>query len=75
MKAARLKGLWTAAGLALYKSREATDESTALAAVGTPGLKGSCGRVKVLKRGQEAFGEDAACGDHSILEMPELWND
>ena len=41
MRAARFKGLWTVAGLALCKSREGTDESTASVAEETPGLKGS----------------------------------
>lgn len=41
MRAARFKGLWTVAGLALCKSRQGTDESTALVVEETPGLKGS----------------------------------
>lgn len=34
---------------------------------------GTMWQVKVPKRGQEAFGEEAACGDHSILEIPGQW--
>lgn len=65
------------------KIGEAIDKGKAPAAVEAPGMKVSQERAQTwhhvtgsepLKRGQGALGKGAACGDSSIWQMPELWD-